>query len=61
MRDESRYGDVDAFLPCLKTRVSCLSYHEKLRNDSNITSRVFVAKNDYLGKWNYRSIPKLKI
>ena len=25
-----------------------------LRNDSNIILRVFVAKDDYLGKWNYR-------
>jgi hypothetical protein len=34
---------------------------ELFRNDSNIISRVFIAKNDYLRKWNYRSIPKLKI
>jgi hypothetical protein len=32
-----------------------------LRNDSHIISRVFVANNGYLGKWNSRAIPKLKI
>ena len=37
-----------------------INIKKALRNDSNIISRGFVAKNGYWGKWNYRSIPKLK-
>jgi len=33
----------------------------KLRNDSNIISRIFVARNDWLGKWNSRTIPELNL
>ena len=39
-----------------------LQYHlKKLRNDKNIISSISVTDivfDDYLGKWNYRAIPK---
>ncbi len=38
----------------------CALAPDRVRNDSNIISRGFVARNGYWGKWNYRSVPKLK-